>query len=269
MPPLKLSAKTLETIDYLELLLKEADHFAALVEQYAAAKKGADMYSSQVSRELSQLRQKAMMRNLGFIADAAGQLSVMASRGGSPMMKARVLRDGVASFRALIERTVKGTVAADEGEQREKAFVHEKELKAEAEHIKARVIAEEAKEAAKLAAAAPVPAPRPAGAAAAPAQKAAAVPTTAAPKPTAVPKPAAAPKPTAAPAPPAPKPAGAPLTAAARPAATPAPSAAPSTVNPPAGPRFVGKPRVSKAPVPAGARPSATQPATKVRKARA
>ena len=282
MPPLKLSAKTLETIEYLEAVLKEADHLAALVEQYAAAKKGGDMYSTQVSRELGQLRQKAMMRNLGFVADAAGQLSVMASRGGSPMMKARVLRDGVASFRALVERTIKGTVAADENEQKEKAFLHEKEVKAEAEHIRARVLAEEAKEAAKrasVAAAAPQPA-TPAGAGKPAAAKPAAPPTAKPGAPATVPgqKPAApaasagAPKPAPAPAArpaaaPAQKPAGA-SPAAAAPAARPAPAAAPggaskpSTVNPPAGPRFVGKPHVAAAPVPAGAPSAANSPAT-------
>ena len=144
MPAFKPSAKATETVEYLETLLKEADHFAALVEQFAAGKsKTLDMYTSQLSRELGHLRQKAMMRNLGFIADTAGQLSVMASRGGSPMMKGRMLRDGVVAFRSLIERTIKGTMVADENEQKEKAYLAEKAKKAEAEHIKARVLAEE------------------------------------------------------------------------------------------------------------------------------
>jgi hypothetical protein len=160
MSSLKLSAKSVETVEYLEALLKEADHFASLVEQFAAAKKNADGYSGQLSRELGQLRQKAMMRNLGFVADTAGQLGVMASRGGSPMMKGRVLRDGVASFRALLERTIKATIQADESEQKEKAYQAEKAAKVQAEAVKTRVLAEEAKEAAKQAAAsAPTAAP--------------------------------------------------------------------------------------------------------------
>jgi hypothetical protein len=159
MATVKLSAKTLETVEYLETLFRESDHFVSLVEQFAAAKKNADMYSGQLSRELGQLRQKAMMRNLGFVADMAGQLGVAASRGGSPMMKGRVLRDGVQSFRALLERTIKATIQADESEQREKAFLAEKAAKAKAEAVKARVLAEEAKEDAKRAAAAPAAAP--------------------------------------------------------------------------------------------------------------
>ncbi|MGA2382936.1 MAG: hypothetical protein ABSG61_05820 [Gemmatimonadales bacterium] len=189
----KLSAKSQELVDYLETLMREMDHFAALVEQFAGAKSRADQYSSQLSRELAQLRQKAMMRNVGFVADSAGQLSVAASRGGSPMMKARVLRDGVVALRALIERTIKGVVQADEGEKREKEFQAQKAAKAQAEAVKRRVLEEEAKEAAKSAAAAvptteaPAPAPRPAtappAAGAAPASKAPAPPARVAVKP--------------------------------------------------------------------------------------
>ena len=208
MAVLKPSGKTAETVEYLEGLLKQVDHFGALVEQFAAAKKGADMYSAQVSRELGQLRQKAMMRNLGFIADAAGQLGVMASRGGSPMMKARVLRDGVVALHALIERTIKGTITADESGQKEKAFQAEKAVKAEVEAVKARVLIEEAKEAAKRGAAAP----------ATPAAAAASGPA-AAPKPAGAPQ-AGPPPPAAAPAPP-------------KPAAAPRVPAAPGGAQPP------------------------------------
>ena len=212
MPGFKLSAQATETIEYLETLLKEVDHFAAMVEQFAAAKtKGSDMYATQLARELGHLRQKAMARNLGFIADTAGQLSVMASRSGSPMMKGRMLRDAVVSFKSLIERTIKGAMAADENEQKEKAYEAEKAKKAETEHIKARVLAEEARDAARKAASGaapkaspaapakpgPAPAPKPAAAAAAkPGAAPAAKPGTLAPavsKP--APTPAAAPLP--------------------------------------------------------------------------
>jgi hypothetical protein len=178
----KLSAKSTELVEYLESLLKEMDHFASLVEQFAAAKTNADQFSSLLSRELAQLRQKAMMRNIGFIADLAGQLSVAASRGGSPMMKSRMLRDGVVSLKALIERTIKGTIQADEGEKREKEFQAQKAAKVKAEAVKARVLAEEAKEAARKSAAvapqgapASPPTPPPATKPAAPGPKAAQV----------------------------------------------------------------------------------------------
>ncbi|HVO34196.1 MAG TPA: hypothetical protein VMT21_01450 [Gemmatimonadales bacterium] len=224
MPGQKLSAKNEELVGYLDSLLKEMDHFAALVEQFAGAKSNADQYSSQLSRELAQLRQKAMMRNVGFVADSAGQLSVAASRGGSPMMKSRVLRDGVVSLRALIERTIKGVLQADEGEKREKEFQAQKAAKAQAEAVKKRVLEEEAKEAAKQAAAAAPPSgPAPAG-----------VQPKVAPAPASKTVPAAPPKavPAAAPAP-APRPAAAPAPRAASTAAPAAPRpAGPGTVKP-------------------------------------
>jgi hypothetical protein len=144
----KLSAKAVETIEYLQAVLKETDHYVSLVEQFAAARsKGYENFATQLSRELGQLRQKAMMRGVPYLADAAGQLGVMASRGGSPMMKGRLLRDGVAAFRSLIERNIKATAVADENEQKQKAYQAEKERRASVEAVKARVLAEEAREA--------------------------------------------------------------------------------------------------------------------------
>jgi len=216
----KLTAKNQELVDYLDALLREMDHFASLVEQYAAAKSNPDQYSSLLSRELAQLRQKAMMRNVGFIADSAGQLSVAASRGGSPMMKARMLRDGVVSLRALIERTIKGTIQADEGEKREKEFQAQKAAKAQAEAVKHRVMEEEAKEAAKLAATAPkaaatAPAAAQPKAAPAPAPKVAPAP---APRPAPAPQPRPATAPPAGGAPPAPRAPAPPAAGAVKPA---------------------------------------------------
>ncbi len=155
----KLSAKNQETVDYLESIIKECDHWASLVEQFAAAKAHADQYATQLARELSQLRQKAMAMNLGYIADTAGQMSVQAGRSGSQMMKSRLLRDLVVSFKLLLERTIKATIQADESEKKEKEYQKAKEAKAAAERVKARVLAEEAKQAAKQGPAAPAAKP--------------------------------------------------------------------------------------------------------------
>ncbi len=186
MAGVKLSAKNQETVEYLEKVGTECDHFAALVEQFASAKTNADQFSSQLARELQQLRQKAMIQNLGFVADTAGQLSVAAGRGGSPVMKSRMLRDGIASLKALVERTIKATIQADASEKKEKEFLEAKAKKAQAEAVKARVLAEEAKAAA--AKAAPVKPAAPAAPSAPAAPRAAPAPAPA-PKP-AAPKPA-------------------------------------------------------------------------------
>src|ERR1700693_3047698 len=117
----KLSAKAAEEVEYLEHVLVSCAHLASLVEQYAGTKtKGpADMYTQQITRTLTQLRQVAMAKNLGFIADAAGTLGVAAVR-GSQMQRCRTLREGVTSLKQLGERTMKATGDADARQRAEK-----------------------------------------------------------------------------------------------------------------------------------------------------
>jgi hypothetical protein len=110
----QLSAKAQEEVEYLELVLRNCAHLNALVEQYAGAKNknASDMYTQQITRTLTQMRQNAMAKNRGFIADAAGTLGVAAVR-GSQLQRCRTLREGVVSLRQLVERTSKATVDAD------------------------------------------------------------------------------------------------------------------------------------------------------------
>jgi hypothetical protein len=129
----KLSAKTQEEVEFLEQVLTTCGHLGALTEQYAGAKtKGpADMYIQQITRTLTQLRQKAMIKNLGFVADAAGILGVAAVR-GSQVMRTRTLREGSVSLKALVERTMKAAIDAGHRENAEKEKVHAAEVAAAA-----------------------------------------------------------------------------------------------------------------------------------------
>lgn len=117
----KLSAKAAEEVEYLELVLRNCAHLNALVEQYAGAKtkNASDMYTQQITRTLTQLRQNAMAKNLGFIADAAGTLGVASVR-GSQLQRCRTLREGVTSLKQLVERTMKATGDADVRQRAEK-----------------------------------------------------------------------------------------------------------------------------------------------------
>jgi len=125
----KLSAKVSETVEFLDYLLIQCDHLAHAVEEYASAKKPAQIewVRQQISRDLGHLRQRAMVKNLGVLADEAGRLGVAASTGGSQMMKTRVLRDGIISFKAAVERFRKAKVDADVAEQKTKAHAGEGE----------------------------------------------------------------------------------------------------------------------------------------------
>lgn len=129
MAGLKLSAKAAEEYEFLESVLKRCDHITALVEQYAKANKGADLYLSQMTRALGQIRQQAMIKNLGFVADHAGMLGVAAGR-GSQMQRSRTIREGSIALKQLIERTMKAIVDTDKREKGEKEKEKEKEKQA-------------------------------------------------------------------------------------------------------------------------------------------
>ncbi len=83
------------------------------------------MYSTQIARQLSQIRQRAMIKSLPFVADAAGGLSVKASRGASQATKTRAMREGLVAFRSLVERTIKQTTTADGADRVEKTATGE------------------------------------------------------------------------------------------------------------------------------------------------
>ena len=112
----KLSAKAQEEYDFLDHVTKQCDHMLGLVEQYAGATKGADIFLSQITRPLGHIRQNAMIKNLGFVADNAGMLGVAAGR-GSQMQRARTLREGLGSLKSLVERTMKATADVDKRDQ--------------------------------------------------------------------------------------------------------------------------------------------------------
>ena len=110
----KLSAKTEEEIVFMENMLLQCDGLSRKVEEYAACKtKGADAIAQGVTRHLGQFRQHAMQKNLGPLADAAGTLGILASR-GSQMQRTRVMREGIINFKQLIERMMKAAIQADE-----------------------------------------------------------------------------------------------------------------------------------------------------------
>lgn len=115
----KLSAKAQEEHEFLESLLKQCDHLLGLTEQYAGGKGAsqAQMFQT-ITRTLGHIRQHAMMKNLGPIADAAGSMAIGANR-GSILQRTRFLREQLAGYKTNIERTMKALVGADAREKAE------------------------------------------------------------------------------------------------------------------------------------------------------
>lgn len=155
----KLSAKVEEEIVFMESLLRRCDALARPIEEYATAHKNAEGHSQTVVRALAEMRQHAMMKNLGPVADAAGTLSIQCNR-GSQLMRSRTMREGVAAFKVLIERTMKAAIEADLRVSAERVKEEEKAreaAKAGARRMAERVLREE--EMAKQNAGPPAPAP--------------------------------------------------------------------------------------------------------------
>ena len=143
----KLGSKAEEEVVWMENVLIQLGNLNKKVEEYAMAKKGADSLLQPITRQLSNIRQQGMMKNLGPLADSAGMLGVAAGR-GSQTQRTRVLREGLVSFKQLLERVMKATIDADVRDQ------HRKEL----EMNEARAAEKAAKEAA---AGSPPPPPAP------------------------------------------------------------------------------------------------------------
>lgn len=141
----KLSARAEEEVVFMEQLLARCDALQRPIEEYASAHKGADQFSQQVVRTLQEIRQHAMMKNLGPLADAAGTLSVQCGR-GSQLMRARTMREGVAGFKVMIERTMKATIEADQRVTAERLKEEERAreaAKAAAQRMAERVLRED------------------------------------------------------------------------------------------------------------------------------
>jgi hypothetical protein len=61
-----------------------------------------------ISRELSQMRQRALSSNVGTLADTAGALAVLAARQGSGLsFKVRALAEGVNSLMIQLDQSLK------------------------------------------------------------------------------------------------------------------------------------------------------------------
>lgn len=115
----KLGTKAEEEVVWMEQVLMQISNLNKKVEEYAVAKKNADGQLQPIVRLLQNIRQQGMIKNLGPLADSAGLLAVGAMR-GSQMQRTRVLREGLSSFKQLIDRTMKATIDADVRDQARK-----------------------------------------------------------------------------------------------------------------------------------------------------
>ena len=108
----KQSPTQLRRIEELQQYVRTVDHVRKLVaelESNRAAKASiVNGICSNIARELSHMRQRALTANLGTLPDVAGNLAVVAGRGGTGLnMKIRALADGVNSMVMQLEQALR------------------------------------------------------------------------------------------------------------------------------------------------------------------
>ncbi|MFQ5551256.1 MAG: hypothetical protein ACE5FJ_08475 [Gemmatimonadales bacterium] len=109
----KFSAGARRKLDVLEEASRKMDRVHSLVEQYAAAKGGADHLLMSMAHASKTLARLLLIGGFGAIADTLNGIATLARRGGSQQTKARNLRELVASGQAAIERAVKSVMTGE------------------------------------------------------------------------------------------------------------------------------------------------------------
>ena len=74
-----------------------------LTEQFAAARADEDQYAQQMKRRYGRLKRSLMTAGFDQIAQLAGSMESAAGRSGSQRVKARTLREGIASIRFALD----------------------------------------------------------------------------------------------------------------------------------------------------------------------
>lgn len=105
MALLKLDGAGIQKMKTIETALIQVQRLHGVVEQYALTlkqNKPTTLYSSQIKRLIFPLG-SLLKPQFGLIADQIAALGLSSSRGGSELVKVRVLREGVASIRMALD----------------------------------------------------------------------------------------------------------------------------------------------------------------------
>ena len=122
----KLTPGQQRRIDEILQFQRVVDHVKGLVAELesnrAARSKIIDNICATIARELSQLRQRSLIANVGTLADTAGALAVLAARsGGGINFKIRALLEGVHSLNMQLDQSLKAAMAPEKDKE-QKSF---------------------------------------------------------------------------------------------------------------------------------------------------
>jgi hypothetical protein len=121
----KQSANQIRRIEELQQYVRTVDHVKKMVAELesnrAANIKVINGICSNIARELSHMRQRALTANLGTLPDVAGSLAIVAGRAGTGLnMKVRALQDGVNSMTMQLDQALKAAHEAPPEKDKEK-----------------------------------------------------------------------------------------------------------------------------------------------------
>ena len=118
MAQAKLSANQLRRIEEVQGFITALAHIKKLVLELESSKAARvpviQNLSSQIARELSQMRQRAIRANIGTLADVAGSLSLTAGRSQGLQMKLRMLHEGLVSLGFQLDHALKTASTPEE-----------------------------------------------------------------------------------------------------------------------------------------------------------
>jgi len=114
----KLTPNQVRQIELIQGFIRNVDHVKKLVGELEGNRAARPLIinniCSAISRELSQMRQRALSANVGTLADTAGALAILASRQGSGLnFKLRALGEGVNSLMIQLDQSLKSASQMD------------------------------------------------------------------------------------------------------------------------------------------------------------
>ena len=108
----KLTPNQVRQIELIQGFIRNVEHVKKLIGELEGSRAARPVIINNIcgaiSRELSQMRQRALSANVGTLADTAGGLAVLASRQGSGInFKLRALAEGVNSLMIQLDQSLK------------------------------------------------------------------------------------------------------------------------------------------------------------------
>ena len=118
MADTKLSANQLRRIEEIQGFITAVARVKKLVLELESSRAARVQIiqgiSSQIAREFSQMRQRAIRANIGTLADVAGALSLTAGRSQGLQLKLRLLNEGLVSLGFQLDHALKAAKTPEE-----------------------------------------------------------------------------------------------------------------------------------------------------------